>query len=74
MKKEQRASENIGWAKKTKRDVSKCLMLDVLFCTKETSTQAAWAISVQSLGNTIPNINARKNKKSVGLVNRKLAD
>jgi hypothetical protein len=36
--------------------------------------QGAWVISVKSLGNTIPNINAQRNKKSVGPVNRKLAD
>ena len=36
--------------------------------------QGAWAISVESLGNKIPNISAKKNKKSVSPVNRKLAD
>ena len=36
--------------------------------------QAVWTISVESLGKTIPNINAGKNKKSVSPVNRKLAD
>ena len=74
MKEEQRSSENTGWRRRLKRDVTKCLILDVLFRTKDVFTQAAWAINVESLGNTVPSISTKENKKSVGPVNKKLAD
>lgn len=74
MKKEQRASENTGWRRRPKGG---CIQVFDIGCPvphEGCIHVGCLAISVESLGNTIPSINAQKNKKSVGLVNRKLAD